>query len=160
MAWSLVTQPPIAIFATILFMNDLVNHLVSNSLGISKLMRKHRCLYSWMWSEIWLAFVYSKLANSSVSALYITGNWKWFKKTIANSPKVEYIEQSSSMYHFVALPMRVCWNRGNCTESSLKVFYKHHRWNVVTWSPGSSLGLPSKFGMSEGNFVGMGGQCG
>ena len=36
---------------------------------------------------------------------------------------------------------------------------EHHKWNVVTWSPGSSLLFPSNFGMSEGSLVGTGGQA-
>jgi hypothetical protein len=111
-----------------------------------------------MWSEIWSTFVYSKLVSSYVPTSYLTGDWKWFNKNIANSPKVEYHEWSSLMYHFATLPIRVRWNRFNCIESLCNVFDEHNRWKVVMWSPGSSQVLPSNFIMSEGNLVGMGGQ--
>ena len=50
--------------------------------------------------EIWTTLVCSNLARNLVPISYLTGNWKWFKKAIANSPKEEYLERSSSMYHF------------------------------------------------------------
>ena len=62
----------------------------------------------------------------------------------------------SSMYHLVSFPVRVRWN--NLIESSIKEFDKHHKWKVVTWSPGSSPVFPSNLGISEGSLVGTGGQ--
>ena len=139
---------------------DLRNHLSMNAGGTGTLIKLFRHLHSRMWSEIWFAFVCVKLASNSVPASYLTGNWKWFRKAIANSLKEEYIERSSSMYHFITLPMRVCWNNHNCTESYFNELDEHQRWKVVTWSLGYLLGLALKFGMSEGNFVGIGRQCG
>jgi hypothetical protein len=43
-------------------------------------------------------------------------------------------------------------------ESSMMFFEEHHKWKVITWLVGSSLGFPSNLGMSEGNLVGILGQ--
>ena len=139
---------------------DLRNHSSRNVGGTSTLIKLFRHLHSRMWSEIWSVVVCSKLASNSMSVSYLTGNWKWFRKAIANSPKEEYLEQFSYMYHLLALLMSVCWNNCNCTESYFNELDKHQRWKVVTWSPGYSLGLASNFGMSEGNFISIGGQRG
>ena len=139
---------------------DLSNHSSRNVGGTGTLIRLFQRLHSRIWLEIWFVVVCSKLASSSVPVLYLTGNWKWLRKAIANSPKEEYLERSSSMYHFTTLPIRVRWNNHNFMESSFNELDEHQRWKVVTWSPGSSLGLPSNFGISEGNFVGIGGQRG
>ena len=127
---------------------DLRKHSSKNAGGTSTVIKLFWHLHSRMWSEIWSAVVYLKLASSSMPALYLTGNWKWFRNAIANSSKEEYLERSISMYHFVTLPMRVCWNNHNCMESSFNELDEHQRWKVVTWSPRSSLGLASNFGMS------------
>jgi hypothetical protein len=136
----------------------LRNHSSRNDGGTSTFIKLFWCLHSRMWSEIWSTFVCSKLVRILLPMSYLTSNWKWFKKTIANSPKVEYLERSISMYHFTSLPMRVHWNQWNWMELSLNELAEHHKCKVVTWSPRSSLGLASKFGMSEGNLVGIGGQ--
>jgi hypothetical protein len=86
---------------------DLRNHSSRNVGGTGTLIRLFRRHHSQIWSEIWSIVVYSKLASSSVPASYLTGNWKWLRKAIASSPKEEYLERSSSMYHFVELPIRV-----------------------------------------------------
>jgi len=39
-------------------------------------------------------------------------------------------------------------------------FEEHHMWKFMTWLDGSSPNLPSNLGMSEGSFIGMGGQVG
>ena len=139
---------------------DLKNHSRRNVGGTGTLIKLFWHLHSRMWSKIWSVVVYLKLASSSVPSSYLIGNWKWFRKSIASSPKEEYLERSSLMYHFMELPMRVRWNNHSYTESYFNELYEHQRWKVVTWSPGSSLGLASNFGMFEGNFVGIGGQCG
>jgi hypothetical protein len=35
------------------------------------------------------------------------------------------------------------------------LFEEHHKWKFVTWLVGSSPYFPSKFGISESNFVGI-----
>ena len=159
MASSLENTPDVATSLDNCGTKDLRNHSNKNANGTSSLIKLFRRLHSRMWSEIWSIVVCSKLASSSVLALYLTDNWKWLRKAIANLPKEEYLERSSSMYHFTTLPMRVRWNNHNYTKSSFNDLDEHQRWKVVTWSPGSSLGLSSNFGMSKGNFVGIGGQC-
>ena len=139
---------------------DLRNHSSRNAGGTGTLIRLFWRLHSQIWSEIWSTVVCSKLVSSSVPASYLIGNWRWFRKSIISLPKEEYLEWSSSMYHFAALPMRVRWNNYNCTESSFNELDENQRWKVVTWSLGSSLGLASNFGMSEGKFIVIGGQCG
>jgi hypothetical protein len=63
-------------------------------------------------------FFCSNLANNLVSASYLTGNWKWFNKSIANSLKEEYLEQSSSMYHFAADPGdQILLKNSKCSKS-------------------------------------------
>jgi hypothetical protein len=66
----------------------------------------------------------------------------------------------SSIYHLAAEPVSVHWKRRKCIELSIKEFDEHHKWKVITWLFGSSLGLPSNFGLSEGNLVGIIGQKG
>ena len=61
------------------------------------------------------------------------------------------------MYHLVATPMSVHWNKINLIESYTMLFKEHHKWNDIIWLWGSSLAFPSNFGMSHGSFVGMGG---
>jgi hypothetical protein len=87
---------------------DLRNHSRRNVGGTGTLIRIFQRRHSQIWSEIWSAVVFSKLESSSVPALYLTGNWKWLRKSIVSLPKEEYREQSSLMYHFTVLPIRVC----------------------------------------------------
>ena len=68
--------------------------------------------------------------------------------------------RGSSIYHFAAEPMRVRWKSRNRMESSIKEMDEHQRWKVMTWLFGSSPSLPSNFGMSNGNLVGITGQWG
>jgi hypothetical protein len=70
---------------------DLRNHSNRNVGGTSNFIKIFQCLHSQMCSEIWSIFFYSKLVSNSVLASYLTGNWKWFKKAIANSLKEEYL---------------------------------------------------------------------
>ena len=87
--------------------------------------------------------------------------WRHQKSLIKDQVSPDFLlEWLSSMYHFATLPMRVRWNNHNCMESSFNELDENQRWKVVTWSHGSSLGLASNFGMSEGNFVDIGGQRG
>jgi hypothetical protein len=57
-------------------------------------------------------------------------------------------------------PVSVRWKRCKCIESSIKEFDEHHKWKVITWLFGSSPGLLSNFGISEGSLVGITGQKG
>jgi hypothetical protein len=66
----------------------------------------------------------------------------------------------SSIYHFAAEPMRICWKSRNRMESSIKELDEHQRWKVMTWLFGSSPDLLSNFGMSNGNLAGITGQWG
>jgi hypothetical protein len=79
---------------------------------------------------------------------------------MAKSPKVEYFPLSISMYHLVAHLVRVHCNKHNQIESSLSNLDEHHKWNVVTWSCGSSPLFPSNLGMSKGRLVGTTSQVG
>jgi hypothetical protein len=113
-----------------------------------------------MWSEMCMALSCSKLANNYVPTSYRAGSWKWFRKTMEKSPKVEYLPLSSSIYHLETPPVRVRWNKRNRIESSLSELEEHHKWIVIIWSCGSSPLFPSNFGMFEGSLVGTGGQLG
>ena len=64
------------------------------------------------------------------------------------------------MYHLAAEPVRVHWKRCKHMESSINEFDEHHKWNVITWLFGYSLGLSSNLGMSENNLAGITGQKG
>jgi hypothetical protein len=66
----------------------------------------------------------------------------------------------NSMYHFATEPIRVHWKSHNRMESSIKELDEQKRWKVMTWLFGSSPDLPSNFGMSDGNLVGITGQWG
>jgi hypothetical protein len=68
--------------------------------------------------------------------------------------------RGSSIYHFVAKPMRVHWKSRNQMESSIKELDEHQRWKFVTCLFGSSPYLPSNFRMSDGNLAGITGQWG
>ena len=160
MASSLEKTPKVATSLDNCGTKDLRNHSSRNVGGTGTLIRLFQRHHSWIWSDIWSADICSKLASNSVLASYLRGNWKWLRKAIASSPKKEYHERSSSMYHFAALPIRVHWNNRNWTESSFSELDEHHKWKVVMWSPRSSLGLALNFGMFKGNFVGIGGQRG
>jgi hypothetical protein len=63
--------------------------------------------------------------------------------------------RGSSIYHFAAEPVRVCWKSHNRMESSIKELDEHKRWKVMTWLFRSSPDLPSNFGMSDGNLAGI-----
>jgi hypothetical protein len=63
-----------------------------------------------------------------------------------------------SIYQLVVEPVSVCWKRHKHIESSIKEFDQHHKWKVITWLVGSSLGLSSNFGISKGNLAGIVGQ--
>jgi hypothetical protein len=107
MASSLENTPNIATSLDSWGTKDLRNHSSRNAGGTGTLIKLFQRLHSWMWLEIWSTFVYSKVASNFVLVSYLTGNWKWFRNSISNLPKEEYLEWSSSMYHFIALPMRV-----------------------------------------------------
>lgn len=44
--------------------------------------------------------------------------------------------------------------------SSINDFEEHHKWKVIMCVLGSSLTLPSNLGISDGSFVGIGGEAG
>jgi hypothetical protein len=64
----------------------------------------------------------------------------------------------SSIYHFSSEPVRVHWKSRNRMESSIKELDENQRWKVMRWLFGSSLDLPSNFGMSDGNLSRIMGQ--
>jgi hypothetical protein len=104
---SLKNTPNVAMSLDSCGTKELRNHSSRNAGGTGTLIKLFLRLHSRMWSEIWSTFFCSKLGSNYVPASYLTGNWKWFRNAIANSLKEEYLEQSSSMYNFTALPMRV-----------------------------------------------------
>ena len=122
------------------------------------LIRLFRLLYSWMWSEIWVALSYGKVDNKSVPKSYQTGSWKWLRNTLTKSQRLSNTAEGSSMYHFAAALVIFLCNNLNQTVSSFSELDEHHNWKVVTWALGSSQTLPLNFGISEGNLVGIGGQ--
>jgi hypothetical protein len=82
------------------------------------------------------------------------------RKDMARELKSWKEPHGSSIYHLVVEPVSVRWKRHKCIESSIKEFDEHHKWKVITWLFGSSPGLPSNFGISEGNLAGIPGQKG
>ena len=138
--------------------SPLKNHSSKNSGGIVALIRLFCLLHSWMWFEIWVALSYRKVDNKSVLKSYRTGSWKWLRNTLAKSQKLLNATEGNSIYHFVALLVRVLCNSLNQTESSFSELEENHKWKVVTWALESSPTLPSNFGISEGSLVGTGGQ--
>jgi hypothetical protein len=64
------------------------------------------------------------------------------------------------MYHLAAESVSVCWKRCKCIESSINEIDEHHKWNAITWFFGSSLGLSSNLGISDGNLARITGQKG
>jgi hypothetical protein len=61
----------------------------------------------------------------------------------------------SSIYHLAVAPVRDLWKICNLTLSSIKELDEHHKWYVMMCVEGSSPGLPSNFGMSDGSFDGI-----
>jgi hypothetical protein len=74
MAYSLENTPDVAMSLDSCGTKDLRNHSRRNAGGTGTLIKIFQCLHSRMWSKIWSAFVYSKLASNSVLASYLTGN--------------------------------------------------------------------------------------
>jgi len=60
----------------------------------------------------------------------------------------------NSMYHLAARLVSVFWKRWSLTESSFKEFGEHHKWKVITWFDGSSLGFPLDSRMLYGSLCG------
>ena len=124
------------------------------------LINLHLLLHSWIWSEIWDDVVWQSEVNRSVPVSYQMGNWKCIKKSIARALKSQKECCGSSIYHLEEIPMRVLWNSHRRIEPSIKQLEEYHRWKVITWFLGSSPGLPSNLGISEGNLTGIAGQEG
>jgi hypothetical protein len=61
----------------------------------------------------------------------------------------------NEMYHLATTLVRDLWKRCNLTLSSIKELDEHHKWYVIMCVEGSSLVLPSNFGMSDGSLEGM-----
>ena len=136
-----------------------VNQSTINWSGMGALINLHLHLHSCIWSDIWVELVWRSEINKSLLVSYQIGNWKWVKKAIAKVSKSQKECQGSSIYHFVATPMRVLWNKRRWIEPSI-IELHYHKWNVITWFLESSLGLTSNLGISEGNLTGMVGQEG
>ena len=137
-----------------------VNQSASNWSGIGSLINLHLLLHSWMWSDMWVDVVWNSEVKRFVPVSYQIANWKCVKKDIARALKSKKECCDNSMYHFAAILVRVIWKSCRWIEPSIKELDEHHKWNVITWFFGSSLGLPSKLGISEGSFIGMVGQEG
>jgi hypothetical protein len=103
---------------------------------------------------MFMALSCSKLASNFIPTSYQTRSWKWFRKDMTKSLKVEYFLLSSSIYHLAGPLLRARWNKHNQIESSLSDLDEHHKWNVVMWSCGSLPLFPWKLGMFEGILVG------
>jgi hypothetical protein len=88
------------------------------------------------------------------------GSLKCMKKDMERELKSWKEPRGISIYHLVAEHVSVCWKRRKHIESSIKEFDEHHKWKFITWLFGSSPGLPSNFGISEGNLAGITGQKG
>ena len=124
------------------------------------LINLHIRLHSWIWSEMWFYVVFQSELKRSIPISYQIGNWKCVKNTIAKALKFQKEWCGNLMYHFVVIQVRVLWKIRSHIEPPIKELDENHKLNVITWFFGSSPGLPSNFGISEGNFIGMAGQEG
>ena len=130
-----------------------------NESGMSTLISLLLLRHSWMWSEMWVASPYWKEVNNSISESYRIGSWKWCKKALPRFLKSTKLAIGNSIYHFAAAPIKVLWKSLNLMLSCINEFEEHHRWKVIICVLGSSFTFPSNLGMSNGSFVGMGGQA-
>ena len=74
---------------------------------------------------------------------------------MTNELKSQKNPLGNSIYHLATVPVRVILKIHKRIESSINEFDEHQIWKVITWLLGSSLGLPSKFGISEDNLEGI-----
>ena len=160
MAYSSVIAPPIATSQEIRGNNDLVNESTNNWYRIAALISLLCLLHSWIWLDMWVEVLCGIEVKRSVPISLRIGSWKCVRNTVANEPKSTNECCGSSMYHFAAVTVKVRWKSHNRTESSMREFEEHHKWNVVTWFFLSSPCFPSNFGMFDGNFTRMGGHEG
>ena len=101
-----------------------------------------------------------KEVNNFVPESYQMGILKWCKKAFPKFPKFTKLAVGNSIYHFVAAPIKFLLKSLNLMLSSINEFEEHHRWMVIMCVLGYSLTSPSNLGMSDGSFVGIGGQAG
>lgn len=139
---------------------DFENQSSKNESGMSSLISLLLLRHSWMWSEMCVASPCWKEVNNSVPESYRIGSWKWCKKALPRFPKSPKLVVGNSIYHFAAAPIIILWKSLNLILSSINKFEEHHRWKVIICVLGSLCTFPSNLGMSDGSFVGMGGQAG
>ena len=158
MGLSLVTTPPMVTSLAMGGSKYFVNQSTNNWLGMGALINLCILLHSWIWSEIWVDVVCWSEVNSYIHVSYWIGNWKCVKKAIAKALKSQNECRGNSMYHLATMEVRVLWKRCRRIEPSIKELDEHQRWKVITWFFGSSPGLPSNFGISDGSLNGKEGQ--
>lgn len=138
----------------------LQNQLHKRWSRIGSLTNLLLCLHSWMWSEMWVAVSWRSKVKSYVPVSYLIGSLKLLRNSVAKAPKVLMAPHGNSMYHLVALPMRVWGKSRSRILSSTMELEINHRWKVVMCVVGSSPCFPSNLGMSNGILCGTGGQSG
>ena len=127
---------------------------------IGALMSLLHLLHSWIWCKMCVDLFLHREVKRSVLVSYRMGSWKCVRKTISKALKSTNECHGSSIYHFVAVSVKVRWKSLNRIESSIKELDEHHRWKFITWILGSSPYFPLNFRISNGNLTGMGGHEG
>ena len=103
---------------------------------------------------------FPKMIQDSILESWLMGSWKYLRYEVARALKVPSKAKGCSTYHFAVGQVKVRSNILSRIVSSIILFDERHWWKFITWFLGSSAWFPLNFGMSEGSFVGMGGQFG
>lgn len=137
---------------------DLVSQSINILSGIRALINLHLYLHSCIWIEICVEVDCLNEFNRSVHVSYWMGSWKCVMNANTRVWKMlnEYL--CSSIYQLVVVPIKVLWNNLNWMESSINEFEEHHKWYVLMWFFGSSLGFPSNLGILDGNLTRIDGE--
>ena len=140
--------------------SDLQNQLDKRWSRIGTLTSLLLCRHSWMWSEMWVVVSWRSEVKISVPVLYLIGNWKFLRNSVAKAPKVLTAPHGSSIYHLATFPVRLRGKIRSWILSSTMDFETDHRWKVVTCVVISSPCFLLNLWMSDGILCGTGGQSG